>query len=287
LMGYNDGSRSSIFARRAAPIQVNYLGYPGTTGADYMDYILADETIIPDDQFSSYSERVVWLPDSYQVNDQQRRISEHRPTRSECGLPDMGFVFCCFNNTYKITPEIFDVWMRLLKAAEASVLWLLDANPIATQNLRREAEQRGVSSERLIFAPRMPLPGHLARHQNADLLLDTVNYNAHTTSSDALWAGVPVVTCLGSTFSGRVAASLLKAAGLPELITHSLAEYETLALKLAHDASYIEAIKGKLARNRNTCALFDTERFARHVEAAFTTMWERYQRREAPQAFAV
>jgi protein O-GlcNAc transferase len=287
LNGFTADSRPGVLARRPAPIQVNYLGYPGTMGADYIDYILADPTVIAEDQCRFYAEQVVWLPDCYQVNDDRRRIAERAPSRGECGLPDSAFVFCCFNNSYKITPSLFDVWMRLLQATDGSVLWLLEANPTASANLRRQAEQRGVSAQRLIFAPRAGTADHLARHRRADLFLDTLPYNAHTTASDALWAGVPVLTCLGETFAGRVAASLLKAVGLDELITRSLEEYEALAVKLARDPSYLSSIREKLARNRATFPLFDTKRSARQIEAAYRMMWERYQERDMPRALSI
>ncbi len=287
LMGFTQGARYNALARRPAPIQVNYLGYPGTMGADYIDYILADPTVIPEEHFSYYSESVVWLPESYQVNDWRRHISEQGPSRRECALPDTAFVLCCFNSPYKILPDTFDIWMRLLRANENSVLWLIEGHAAACDNLRSEAEKRGVSAKRLIFASRMPLSDHLARHRHADLFLDTLPYNAHTTASDALWAGVPVLTCLGSTFAGRVGASLLKAIGLDELITHSPRDYETLALRLAHDRSYLVSLRDRLRRNRDTYPLFDTKRFARHLEAAYLTMWDRHQKGEAPGAFAV
>jgi predicted O-linked N-acetylglucosamine transferase (SPINDLY family) len=287
LMGFTHNSRTGIFAMRPAPIQVNYLGYPGTLGSDYFDYMIADETVIPDDQRAFYSEQVVWLPDCYQANDRQRHVAEGVPTRSDCGLPDNGFVFCSFNNAYKIMPDVFDVWMRLLRQVEGSVLWLIEANAMTSKNLRREAEQRGVVAERLIFAPRKPLPDHLARHRLAGLFLDTLPCNAHTTASDSLWAGLPVVTCLGATFAGRVAASLLKAAGLKDLVTANLADYETLALALARDPARLAALKAKLASERQSCPLFDTPRFTRQIESAYVTMWERYQRGEPPVHFAV
>ncbi|HMF22188.1 MAG TPA: tetratricopeptide repeat protein [Pseudolabrys sp.] len=280
-------NRFSVLSRHVAPIQVNFLGYAGTTGADWMDYIIADRTIIPEDYFRCYSEQVVWLPDTYQPNDNKRLISERLPTRAECNLPETVFVFCCFNTTYKITPEVFAVWMKLLAAIEGSVLWLIESNPTAVQNLRKAAKARGISPERLIFAPKLSLADHLSRHRQADVFLDTLPYNAHTTASDALWAGVPIVTRLGATFAGRVAASLLKAIGLPELITSSLEDYEAVALKLAREPSFLASIKAKLARNRDFYPLFDTARFTRHIEAAYTTMWRRYQNGAAPQAFAV
>jgi predicted O-linked N-acetylglucosamine transferase (SPINDLY family) len=265
---------------------VNYLGYPGTMGAAHIDYILADSTVIPDDQLDSYSEQVVWLPDSFIVSDRKLHISERTPTRAECALPETAFVFCCFNSTYKITPEVFDIWMRLLRENANSVLWLVE-NSTASANLRKEAEKRGVASERLIFSPKVPLGDHLARQRQADLFLDTLPYNGGTMASMALWSGLPVLTCLGSTFVGRMAASVLKAVGLPDLVTTSLKDYEVLALKLAQDPSLLASFKDKLARNRNFYPLFDTKRSARHIEAAYTTMWKRYQRGEPPQSFAV
>jgi len=288
LMGFTSGSRANVLTRRASPIQVNYLGHPGTMAANYIDYIIADATIIPEEHFAFYSEQVVWLPDCYQPNDDRRPISERRPTRAECQLPDTAFVFCCFNNAAKILPGMFDVWMRLLAAKDGSVLWLPDPHPTAVQNLRREAEKRGISPDRLIFAAKTPLlADHLARLGNADLFLDTLPYNAHTTGSDALWAGVPLITCLGSSFASRVAASLLKAVGLDELITHSLQEYEALALRLANDLDLLRALRKQLAHNRTTHPLFDTGRFTRHIESAYATMWHRYKRGEPPKAFAV
>jgi protein O-GlcNAc transferase len=288
LSGLTPSGRPEIMAQRPAPVQVNYLGYSGTMGTDNFDYIIGDATVIPEDQFGFYGESVVWLPDSFMPNDDSRVIAETTPTRVELDLPETGFVFCCFNLSYKIDPAIFDVWMRLLQQVEGSVLWLRDNGLGATENLRREAARRGVMPERLIFAPRVPLMAdHLARHRRADLMLDTLHYNAHTTACDALWAGLPVLTCLGTTFAGRVSASLLNAVGLSGLIVGSLEDYEALALSLARDPSRLAAIKTKLARNRDTWPLFDTERSARHIEAAYTVMWQRYQKGERPQSFAV
>ena len=236
LMGYTGECRSRIFAFRAAPLQVNFLGFPGTMGADYMDYIIADRMVVPDEHRNSYAEKVVHLPDTYLPSDQTRAIAERAPTRAEAGLPDEGFVFASFNNAYKFSPAIFDVWMRLLSQIEDSVLWLPEHHPSATRNLLREAAQRGIDGARLVFAAPVPSPaGHLARLRLADLFLDTLPYNAHSTANDALWAGLPVLTCIGNSFAGRVAASLLHAVGLPELITESLSSYEALALKLARD----------------------------------------------------
>ncbi len=287
LMGFTKDNRLGVLARRAAPVQVNYLGYPGTTGAPYMDYILADATVIPEHHDAFYAERVVRIPGTYQINDNRRAISQHTPTRGECGLPQNAFVFCCFNNPQKITPEIFDIWMRLLRASEGSVLWLMAGNAKAAANLRLEAEKRGVAPERLIFAPKASVADHLARHRLADLCLDTLPYNAHTTASDALWAGLPVLTCLGGTFAGRVAASLLKAIGLDALITHTLADYEALALRLARDPAYLGTLKDRLIRNRDESPLFDTQSATRHIESACQTMADIARRHEKPRSFNV
>jgi protein O-GlcNAc transferase len=288
LNGHTDGARPDVFAHKPAPVQVNYLGYAGTLGQDYCDYIIADRFVIPEDSRADYAEQVVYLPDTFMVNDRERKISAHRPSRTEAGLPEEGFVFCCFNNNYKITPDVFDVWMRLLRQIEGSLLWLTTSNASAPINLRREAEKRGVSGERLVFAPTTALnEDHLARASLADLFLDTLYYNAHATAADALWTGVPVLTCAGQTFASRVAGSLLNAVGLPELITHSLPDYEALALRLARDPERLAALRQRLARNRVAFPLFDTDRFTRHIEVAYATMWERAERGEPPQAFAV
>jgi predicted O-linked N-acetylglucosamine transferase (SPINDLY family) len=284
---FTQGARPGIFTMRAAPIQVSYLAYPGTMGADFIDYIVADEVVIPPEHHAFYAEKVVYLPDSYFVNDSTRRIADRTPTRAELGLPERGFVFCCFNNNYKTTPQMFDVWMRLLREVEGSVLWLLGGNAAALSNLRSEAAARQVHPDRLIFAPRVTHEDHLARHRCADLFLDTLPYNAHTTASDALWAGLPVLTCIGTTFSGRVAASLLRAIGLPELITHSLDEYAALALQLAGDPERLDEIRRKLLAHRTTWPLFDTDRFRRYLEAGYVEMWERHQRGESPTGFSV
>ncbi len=282
LQGYTLGCRPGIFSRRGAPVQVNYLGYPGTMGAGYMDYILGDRHVIPAEHCASYSEKVVWLPDCYQVNDAKRRIAEHTPSRAELGLPEGAFVFCCFNNNYKIAPRVFDLWMRLLGRVKDSVLWLLEDNRAAARNLRLAAGQAGVAPERLVFAPRVKMEDHLARQRRADLFLDTLPYNAHVTASDALWAGLPVLTCQGGTFAGRVAASLLNAVGMPDLVTMTREDYERLALKLATDRERLAGIRARLARNRTTHPLFDTDRYCRNIEAVYVTMWERAQRGEPP-----
>jgi protein O-GlcNAc transferase len=277
LKGFTQDLRTGIFAHRVAPIQVNYLGYPGTMGADYMDYIIADKTVIPVESQSYYSEKVVYLPDSYQVNDRKRLISDKQFTRQELGLPKTGFVFCCFNNNYKILPSTFEGWMRILKSVDGSVLWLFKDNPWVVENLKKEAQKQGLDGQRLVFAEHMPLSDHLARHRQADLFLDTLPYNAHTTTSDALWTGLPVLTLMGRSFAGRVAASLLNAIGLPELIADTQEEYEALAIELAMSPKKLVAIKSKLEKNRLTAPLFDTPLFTKNIEAAYIEMMERYQ----------
>jgi predicted O-linked N-acetylglucosamine transferase (SPINDLY family) len=274
LKGYTLDSRTGIFAQRAAPVQVNYLGYPGTMGAPYIDYLIADKILIPDGQRAHYTEKIVCLPDCYQPNDRRRRIAESMPSRAEHGLPN-GFVFCCFNNSYKITPPVFDRWMHILTQIDGSVLWLLEDTPSVKFNLRRAAQARNVDPDRLVFAAWRTLPEHLARYRLADLFLDTLPYNAHTTASDALWAGVPVLTCTGSTFAGRVAASLLTAVGLPELIVTDPDQYETLAVALARDPQRLVALRTRLQTHRDRAALFDTPRYARHLEFAYERMVER------------
>jgi protein O-GlcNAc transferase len=288
MMGFTENAQTTIFARRPAGLQVNYLGYPGTMGAPYMDYILADRIVIPEPHQADYDEKIVYLPDTYMPNDGTRQIAERTPTRLEAGLPDSGFVFASFNNLYKITPEIFALWMRLLAKVEDSVLWLSQANPAAIRNLKREAEDRGIVGERIMFAPFVRAPDeHLARLRLADLFLDTLPYNAHATACDALWAGIPVVTLTGSSFAGRVGTSLLSAIGLPELIADTPAAYECIALNLARDPLLLARIKGKLARNRDTQPLFDTPRYTRNLESAYSVMWRRHQNGDPPASFAV
>jgi predicted O-linked N-acetylglucosamine transferase (SPINDLY family) len=277
LKGFTQHARTGIFAQRIAPVQVNYLGYPGTMAADYIDYLIADPIVIPPEQSKHYSEKIVWLPNCYQVNDDQRTLAGHAFSRQAAGLPEQGFVFCCFNNNWKITPDVFGLWMQLLQRVPGSVLWLLEDTPLAAANLRRAAQQHGVAAGRLVFAPRMKLNLHLARHRVADLFLDTLPYNAHTTASDALWAGLPVLTRQGETFASRVAASLLKAVGLPEMITKSADAYLALALELANDAPRMAALRRQLADNRLTQPLFDTRLSARYIEAGYTAIWQRHQ----------
>jgi protein O-GlcNAc transferase len=275
LKGHTQHARPGIFAHRPAPLQVSYLGYPGTLGAPYIDYLIADSTLILPEHRAFYDERIVTLPHSYQANDATKVIADRSPSRAELGLPPVGFVFCCFNNSFKVTPDVFDLWMRLLTAVEGSVLWLLETHSTAVGNLRLEAARRNVAPERLVFAPRVDLAAHLARHRSADLFLDTFPYNAHTTASDALWAGLPLVTCIGDTFAGRVGASLLNAVGLPELIARNPGEYEALAVRLATQPAALAAVRAKLTLNRDTHPLFDTERFTRDIESAYVTMLAR------------
>jgi predicted O-linked N-acetylglucosamine transferase (SPINDLY family) len=276
LSGFTAGSRAGIFALRAAPVQVSYLGYLGSMGAEYMDYLIADSTMVPPLHQKDYTEKIIYLP-SYQVNDSKRSIADKVFTREELGLPSTGFVFCCFNNNYKITPNTFDSWMRILEQVTDSILWLLGDNPTTENNLRAEAARRGVDTQCLIFAKRLPLPEYLARYRAADLFLDTSPYNAGTTASDALWAGLPVLTYLGETFAGRMAASLLNAIHLPELIATTPQEYETQAIALATQPEKLMKIKQKLANNRLTTPLFNTQQFSHHIEAAYTQIYQRYQ----------
>jgi protein O-GlcNAc transferase len=287
LMGHTRDSRPGILAFRPAPVQVNYLGYPGTLGLPFIDYIIADNIVAPFEHQTFYTENIVHLPDCYQANDTKRTIALRTPTRQEAGLPEAGFVFCCFNQNWKITPEMFGAWMRLLHAAPGSVLWLMRDGEATEGNLRTEAQARGINPARLVFASRLPSDEHLARHRLADLFLDTLPCNAHTTASDALWAGLPVVTQLGQVFAGRVAASLLTAIGLPELVTHTLEDYEGLALRLARDPILLKAYRNRLNANRLTYPLFDSDRFRRHLEAAYLKMWEIRQRGGEPQSFKV
>jgi len=288
LKGYTTDARPEILVLRPAPVQVSYLGYPGTMGSDAWDYVLVDPVVVPAEEQPYFTERLVHLPDCYQVNDRRRPIATHVLARVECGLREAGFVFCCFSSAYKITAPMFDIWMRLLAGVPGSVLWLLEANGTAMANLRREAESRlAGGAARLVFAPSLPNPEHLARLAIADLFLDTLPYNAHTLASDALWCGCPVITCAGGTFAGRVAASLLQAIGLPDLVTQTLTDYETLALQLALDPDRLRAIRVELAANRLTTALFDSRRFARHLESAFETMWRMHLAGLPPRPFAV
>jgi predicted O-linked N-acetylglucosamine transferase (SPINDLY family) len=287
LNGYFGEVRMGVFAWRPAPLQVNYLGFPGTLGAPYMNYLIADRIVIPENEQAFFDETVVYLPGSYQANDDRGRALAAIPGRAEAGLPETGFVFCNFNHPYKLTPATFDGWMRILEKTPGSVLWLLEGTPSQAGNLRREAAARGVAPERLVFAADLPTDQHLARLSLADLFLDSLPYNAHTTGSDALWTGVPLVSLRGHAFAGRVAASLLTAAGLPDLIAETQADYEALAIRLATDPQALKKIKARLARNKASCALFDTAAFTKNIEAAYRQMWQAWLAGEAPKPFAV
>lgn len=276
LNGYFGASRQSIFAYKPAPIQVNYLGFPGTLGANYMDYLIADDTVIPPASYQHYCEKIVSLPNCYQSNDSKRKISDKNFKRSDFGLPDNKFIYCCFNNNYKITPDTFNIWMDILKGTENTVLWLLKDNPLAMNNLLIEAEKRGVSKDRIFFAERIKPEEHLERHQLADLFLDTHPYNAHTTASDAIWAGLPILTYPGTTFPGRVTSSLLSALGVPELIADSQNDYLEKAIKFAAIPESLLIIRQKLKLRRGTSNLFNTAEFTRNIEAAFKLMYSRY-----------
>ena len=276
LGGFTRGSRPRIFALRAAPLQVSYLGYLGTMSAEYMDYLVADDTVIPQALRMHYAEKIVYLP-SYQVNDSKRPIAPRRFTREELGLPRQGFVFCCLNSTYKLTPDTFDGWMRILTRVPGSVLYLLGGSPALEGNLRREAQARGVAGDRIVFGARLPPDEYLARYRTVDLFLDTLPYNAGTTASDALWAGLPVLTCTGVTFAGRVGSSVLRAAGLPELVASTPQQYEQLAVELASNPARLAGVRTNLTEGLRTAALFDTAASTRHLEAAYATMYERYQ----------
>ncbi|MEK9968205.1 MAG: tetratricopeptide repeat protein [Ferrovibrio sp.] len=286
LKGYTQNARPEIVACRPAPIQVNYLGYPGTMGAPFIDYVIADRFIIPPELHGGFDEKVVALPHCYQPNDTRRQIAAP-PSRTAAGLPEQGFVFASFNTPFKLTPQVFDIWMRLLAQVPGSVLWQLEVDAEAKDNLQREAQARGVDPARLVFAPPLLQPAHLARQALADLFLDTLPVNAHTTASDALWAGLPVLTCAGGTFVGRVAGSLLKAVGLPELVTSSLADYEATALALARDPGRLLALRQRLQQNRLSAPLFDIARFSRNLESAYAQMVERRLAGLPPEAFAV
>ena len=276
LKGHTQNNRSGIFAYRAAPIQINYLGYPGTMGANFIDYLIADSTIIPEEYKNYYSEEIIYMPHSYQPTNNNRLISQKEMTRSGMGLPEDSFVFCCFNNSYKITSVEFDIWMNLLKQVEGSVLWLLKTNKWAQANLRKEAENRGVNQDRIIFAGKLPQAEHLARQKLADLFIDTFNVNAHTTASDALWGGLPVVTKTGKGFAARVAASLLNAIDLPELVTENKKDYESLILELAHNREKLKEIKDKLIINRMSKPLFDSEMYTKHLENGYQQIYQNF-----------
>ncbi len=274
LNGYFGSPRQRIFAKKPAPIQVNYLGFPGTIAPHYMDYLIADKNVIPPSSQQYYFEKIAYLPNSYQANDNQRVIADIKYSRAELGLPEDGIIYCCFNNHYKLTSDVFDSWMRILSQVKNSYLWCLGNNTIAQDNLRKEAVARGIATDRILFAPFAKLPEHLARHQCADLFLDTYPYNAHTTASDALWAGLPVLTRLGKSFPSRVSASLLHAIGMPELIAKSPEEYEAVAIDFGNHPEKIRAMKQKLAVNKLNAPLFNTALFTKDLEAVYLKMYE-------------
>jgi predicted O-linked N-acetylglucosamine transferase (SPINDLY family) len=269
LKGFTLDARTGIFANRAAPIQINYLGYPGTMGADFIDYIIADRIIIPEHLQNKYSEKVLYMPDCYQVNDRTREIAPTKYSRESLGLPSSGFIYCSFNANYKITPTVFDSWMRILKRVEGSVLWLFEDNERSASNLKQEAEKRGVDPSRIFFAKRAPLSEHLARQKVADLFLDTWPCNAHTTTSDALWAGLPVLTFPGEGFASRVAASLVHAVGLSDLVRGSQSEYEEFAIELAKSNDNLLKIRDRLKLDLNESSLFNTKRFVSNLEKLY------------------
>jgi predicted O-linked N-acetylglucosamine transferase (SPINDLY family) len=273
LKGHTHRARPKILAFRPAPVHVNYLGFPGTMGAPFIDYIVADDFIVPRDRQTLYAEKLAYLPGCYQPNDTRREIAA-APSRAACGLPAQGFVFCSFNNSFKITPAFFAIWMRLLRQVPGSVLWLLESNVLVRRNLSAAAVAAGIDPERLVFAPLLPHGQHLARHRHADLFLDTLPCNAHTTASDALWAGLPVLTCVGETFAGRVAGSIVRAAGLSELVASSSRDYEALALALAREPARLADIRSRLGAGRANLPLFDTAKRTHDLEALYARMAE-------------
>jgi len=286
-MGPTLNSRTEIFTLRPCPVQINYLGHPGTAGTEFLDYIIADAYVIPAGMERHYAEKVVRLPETFQCNDSKRSAAARVPSRAEAGLPQEGVVYCCFNNSAKFSPAVFDLWMRILREVPRSVLWLFAEHPILQGNLRKEAQARDIDPRRLVFAPRVDYPEHLARLSLADVFLDTLPFNAGTTASDALWAGGPVITRPGEAFAARMAGSLLHAIGMPELITATPQEYVALAIRLGREPEFLAATKAKLAAHRTTKPLFDTDRFRRHIEAAYLAMWERVQRGEPPADLSI
>jgi predicted O-linked N-acetylglucosamine transferase (SPINDLY family) len=288
LSGYTTNARTEILASQPAPVQVSFTGFPCSMGASFIHYFITDEVCSPPGQENQFAEKLVYLPDSCMIYNNREIVAARAMSRAGFGLPEHGFVFCCFNNSYKIEPAIFDVWMRMLKRTPGSVLWLYGKNGEMVGNLRREAELRGVEGNRLVFAPYMPrIEEHLARYRLADLFLDTLIFNAITTTADALWAGLPVLSCPGSTLVSRWASSMLNAAGLDEMVAGSLEQYEERACYLASHPEEIASLKDKLAKNRLTMPLFDTERYVKHLENAFQTMWQRHEAGQMPESFVV
>jgi len=287
LMGYTGAHRAGLWAHRPAPVQVSYLGFPATTGSRNVDYVIADDFLIPEAERDAYSESIAYLPECFQANDDQRPTSGETPTRAQMNLPSTGLVLCSFHSSYKLNPPLFDRWSRILSGIPGSVLWLLGGNPALEDNLTREAVARGIAPERLVFAQPLPYPNHLARLALADLCLDTLPFNGGATTSDALWAGVPVVSCAGRSFASRMSGSLLHAIGIPELATRSLDEYERLALALGRAPQSLARLRAKLAENRRSAPLFNTDRFRQHLEAAYTVMVQRQRSGLAPATFRV
>ena len=287
LNGYTQDARTGIFAYRAAPIQINYLGYPGSMGAEFIDYIVADQNLIPPESQKHFNEKPLYLPNTYMPTDDSREMSKKTITRSKLGLPDDAFVFCCFNNNYKISPNEFDIWMRLLTKVENSVLWLRESNQLSSINMKNEAQKRKVDPSRLVFADKLPMDEHLARQRLADLFVDTFAFNAHTTATEALWAGLPVVTKVGLGFAARVAGSLLNAVGLPDLVTETKKDYEALILELATNPTKLAKIKEKLAKNRLTQPLFNTELYTKHLENGYLQAYQNYFDGNLPKTIIV
>jgi predicted O-linked N-acetylglucosamine transferase (SPINDLY family) len=286
LKGYTHEARPEIFALRPAPLQVAWLGYPASTGRGLNDYVIVDRVVAPAELAGDYGEKLAWMPNSYQVNDYRQPIADVSPGRAALGLPTAGFVYACFNKVYKIEPPLFSAWMRILGRVPGSVLWLYSGSSAARANLASAAERAGIDPVRLVFGETLPKPQHLARLAQADLFLDTYTVNAHTSASDALWAGVPVLTCPGDTFAARVGASLVAAAGLPQLACPTKEDYENAAVRLAHAPAELSAMRRTLAA-RERLALFDTARFVRDLESAFEAMWQRYLAGEPPEEFSV
>jgi predicted O-linked N-acetylglucosamine transferase (SPINDLY family) len=282
LAGHTAHNRMAVFARRIAPVQVNYIGYPGTMGAPYIDYIIADPIVIPPDLAKHYVEQVVYMPDTFQPNDRSRAIADTPATRAEVGLPEDALVFCCFCNNYKYTPAIFDVWAQVLHSVSGSVLWLLANTETVSKHIHQEMQQRGIGADRLAFGGRLPTPQYLARYRLADLFLDTYPFNGGTTVSDALWAGLPVLTLSGETFASRMAASLLSAIGMPQMITTTHAQYQAQAIELGLDRAKLEGLKQYLRFEGQSQVVFNTPRYVRHLEQAFHTMLDRARQGEKP-----
>jgi len=287
MKGHTANARLEIFARRPAPVQIAYLGHPGTSGADYIDYFISDHVATPPGLEKEFTEKIVRLPGSYQVNDRRQPVAEETPSRADAGLPQDAFVYCSFNRLGKIDRVVFSAWLDILSAVPRSVMWLIKEDPLAEANLRSEAQARGVDPQRLVFADKIDKPLHLARHRLADLFLDTTLYNAHTGASDALWAGLPVLTCTGATFISRVATSLLHAAGLPELAVADMAAYKTTAIDLAQNPHALAQLRGRVEQQRLTCPLFDTPRFVRNLESAYARMHEISRSGREPESFSV